>query len=128
MSHPAAHLPPSRALAHLGQISAAYAKMADDYGPVATAAAQAEAEHKAAKARLMLSTKAERERCSVAEAETVADADETISALYLARLTTRALADSHLEKLRQLRTQVEVGRSMAASERAADQFTADRHP
>jgi hypothetical protein len=94
--------------------------MADEYRPLLTTAAQAEAEYRTARAKLVLTAKATRERCSVAEAETVADADDRIASLLLARLTSKALADSHLEKLRQLRTQIDVGRSYAASERVAD--------
>lgn len=124
---PVAHLP-SPALHGLAAISKQYARMADDYATVATNAAQAEAAHKTARAKHMLTSRASGECRSVAEAEIRAEADDTIAGLLQSRLITRALADSHLEKLRQLRTQVEVGRSYVASERAADAATAPFHP
>lgn len=114
----------SPALARLASASTEYEALATDYGPLLTAAAEAEAEHKAAKAKFMLLAKDERDRCSIAEAETRADADDTIAALYRSRLITRAVADSHLEKLRQLRTHVEAIRSYVASDREADRMHA----
>lgn len=119
---------PSSGLAHLGRIAQEYARKADEYPAVATDAAVAEAAYRAAKAKAILAAKAERERVSHAEAEARADADDTIADLLLARLTTRALADAHLEKLRQLRSQVDVGRSYASAEREADRLTDQRHP
>lgn len=122
VSSPVAHLP-SRSLAHLARVSAAYCQAADAYPALATAAAVAEAEYRTAKAKAILSAKADAEgRLSVAEAEARADADDQIASLLMARLTSRAIADSALEKLRQLRSQVDVGRSFSVAERAADQL------
>lgn len=113
---------PSTGLAHLAVTSEQYSTLADAYGPLLTAAAVAEADYRTARAKAVLVAKATRERCSVAEAETVADADDHIAGLLMTRLTTRALADSHIEKLRQLRSQIDALRSYTASERAADAF------
>ena len=111
-------------LQRLGAVSREYERMADAYRDIALAAAAAEAEHKAARARTILAVKAaakgESERISHAEAETRAEADEKVAALYLARLTTAAEADAHREKLRQLKEQVATGRTAVASDRAAD--------
>ena len=115
-------MPP--AAIRLGQVSAEYERMAVEYGDVAHAAAQAEADHKHARAKAVMRHKAEQERMSQAEAETRAEADDNISNLYRLRLVTAAAADSHRERLRQLKEQVAVGRSFVASERAADQIHA----
>jgi hypothetical protein len=108
----------------LGVVSRQYEEMADAYRQVALDAAVAEAAHKTARAKVILNVKAvakgESERISHAEAETRAEADDNVAALFLERLTTAALADSHREKLRQLREQVATGRTAVASERAAD--------
>lgn len=115
-------LGPSRGVEKLGEVSAEYERTALAYAPVATAAAVAEAAHKTAKAKFMLKARADGDCRSIAEAETRADADDEIADLLMTRLTTRAVADSHLERLRQLRTRVEVGRSYVASEREADRY------
>ncbi len=108
----------------LGVVSREYEKQADAYQQVALNAAVAEAAHKSARAKAILAVKAipkgESQRISHAEAETRAEADDTVGALFLERLTTAALADSHREKLRQLREQVATGRTAVASDRAAD--------
>lgn len=114
----------SRGLSHLAAISIEYERMADEYGPLLTAAARAEASYKAAKAKFKMSVRAERERVTDAEAETRADADDTIADLLMQRLTTRAVADSHLQKLYQLKAQNENGRSYVSTERTLDQFHA----
>jgi hypothetical protein len=120
---------PSAGLRHLARVSADYSDRADAYAPLATAAAQAEAEYRTAKAKAILREKAAADgKLSIAEAEARADADDHIAGLLMARLTSRAVADSHLEKLRQLRSQVDVGRSFTAAERAADAATAPFHP
>lgn len=108
----------------LGEVSRQYEEMADAYRQVALDAAAAEAAHKVARAKVILNVKAvargESERISHAEAETRAEAADDVAALFLARLTTAAVADSHREKLRQLREQVATGRTAVASDRAAD--------
>ena len=113
------------ALDRLGEVSREYQRMADDYKAVATDAAEAEAAHKSARARAILRFKAtETERMSHAEAETRAEADPEISDLYRDRLVKSALADSHREKLRQLREQIATGRTAVASEREIDRLHA----
>lgn len=112
------HLTP---LQRLGEVSRQYERLADEYRQVALNAAGAEAAHKSARARAVLRFKASTsERISHAEAEARAEADEEIAGLYLQRLTTAAVAESHREKLRQLREQVATGRTAVASDRAAD--------
>ena len=112
------HLTP---LQRLGAVSRTYEQMADSYRQVALDAAGAEAAHKSARARAILRFKASTsERISHAEAETRAEADDEIAGLYLARLSTAAIAESHRAKLHQLREQVATGRTAVVAERAAD--------
>ena len=116
-------------MGRLGAVSRAYELAVDAYRQIALDAAAAEAEHKTARAKAILAVKAqakgESARISHAEAETRAEADDTVAALFLARLTSAAVADSHREKLRQLREQVATGRTAVASERLQDQLHAD---
>jgi hypothetical protein len=111
-------------LERLGEVSRAYEAMADAYQAVLLGAAAAEAAHKTARAKAILRFKADGERVSHAEAESRAEADDEVARLYLERLTTAAVAESHREKLRQLREQVANGRTAVASDRAADQHHA----
>ncbi len=113
------------AAARLGAVSRAYEQSAVEYQAVAVAAAEAEAAHKTARAKKILALKADDSvRMSHAEAETRAEADDEIAGLCRDRLIAGAMADSHRERLRQLREQVATGRTAVASERAADEFHA----
>lgn len=113
------------ALRRLGEVSRAYEIAAGEYRDIAVRAAEAEAAHKAARAKAILKAKAsETERISHAEAEARAEADDVIAGLYRERLISSALADSHREKLRQLREQVATGRTAVASEREVDRIHA----
>ena len=114
------------AIHQLGQVSRAYATAAQEYEAIAVAAAEAEATHKAERAKAILAARATAERMSQAEAETRAEADDRIAGLYRDRLVKAAQADAHRARLAQLKEQVAVGRSYVTSERAADQFHADR--
>jgi len=101
-----------------------YERAANDYKDIAFQAACNEAEHKAARAKEILAYKAKGARAgnriSHAEAETAAEADDTVADLYMARLTSAAIADSARQKLFQLREMVGVARTVVASDRAAD--------
>lgn len=116
------HLAPT--LRRLAETALAYQRAATEYGPLLQAAAQAEADYKRERAKLMLRARDSGDVRSMAEAEMRADADDHVAGLLQARLLTRAVADSHLEMLRQLRTQVEAVRSYVASEREADRHHA----
>ena len=113
-------------MGRLGAVSRAYELAVDAYRQIALDAAAAEAEHKTARAKAILREKARDDvRMSQAEAEARAEADDDIAALYMRRMTTAAVADSHREKLRQLREQVATGRTAVASERLQDQLHAE---
>lgn len=113
--------PPLERLVHY---ALAYEDAANKFGDVTFQAAAAEAEHKAARAKAILAYKAKGlkagNRVSHAEAETAAEADDEVADLYMARLTSAAVADSARQKLFQLREMVGVARTVVASDRAAD--------
>ncbi len=116
---------PRTALERLGEVSRTYELAADAYRDLAIAAAAAEAAHKTARAKAILREKARDDvRMSHAEAEARAEADDDIADLYLDRMVKAAVADSHREKLRQLREQVATGRTAVTSERETDRFHA----
>ncbi len=115
----------TEALAHLGSVSRQYQQSALEFENVLIAAAQAEAAYKSARARRILRALDSEDRMSHARAETIADADDEIAALYQHRLITQAKADAHRAQLNQLREQVQSGRTFAASERAVDQIHAE---
>lgn len=108
----------------LGRVSRLYSERAQSFEAVALAAAHAEADYRRLRAQAILRHKAQEERISQAEAETRADAEDTVAAAHLEKLTTAAVAEAHRERLRQLRSQVDVGRSYVTSERAADTLEA----
>jgi SLT domain-containing protein len=112
------------ALARLGEVSRAYEIAADEYRGVVVAAAEADAAHRKARGKAVLREKAQSPGMSHAEAVTRAEADDTIADLYLARVTTAAVAESHLEKLRQLKEQQANGRSAVATDRDVDRLHA----
>ena len=102
----------------------AYERAANEFQALAVEAASSEAEHKAERAKAILRYKADAtkrgNRVSHAEAETAAEADDTVADLYMARLTSAAVADSARQRLFQLREMVGVARTVVASDRAAD--------
>lgn len=109
----------SEALRRLGEVSKQLAVATVEFQPLAVAAAQAEATHKHARAVFIVNARAEGVR-SVTEAEYQAEADEAVHAAHLDRLLTAALVDSAKQRLYQLRTAAEVGRSFRAAEGESD--------
>lgn len=110
------------ALKHLGEVSHEYQTWADSAKDVLTKAARAEAEYRSKKAQKKLDLRVKLAAKSDAEAEMMADADPVIADLLMQRLVTRAEADAHLEKLRQLRSRNENGRTYASTEREMDKM------
>lgn len=116
---------PQTARERLAEVSREYERAAGEYRDVAVAAALAEAAHKQARAKAILRCKADDSvRMSHAEAETRAEADDDIADLYRQRLVTAAVADSHRERLRQLREQVATGRTAVVGDRETDRIHA----
>lgn len=112
-------------LGHLGAVSRQYQIKAAEYEGVLVAAARAEAAHKSARARAILTALSAGDRVSHAKAETVAEADEDIGALYQDRLIAAAIAEAHKAQLLQLREQNANGRSIVASARETDRMHAE---
>lgn len=112
------------AIEHLGEVSREYQLKADEFKSVATKAAEAEAAHKSRRAQRALEFKDSGECRSMTEAEARADADGEIAGLLRERLIAAAIADSHKQKLLQLKEQNANGRSVVASERETDRMHA----
>lgn len=93
------------------------------YGEEVEAAAIAEADYKSARARRVLRARADGAR-SVAEAETIADADDVIADLLMRRLTTAAITDASKQRIVSLRERIGAQRSYLVDQRAADQLHA----
>lgn len=88
----------------------------------AVEAAEAEATHKAMRAKRILAAQAAGHvgtgaKVSVAQAEVIAEADDEVSAAYLARLSAAAIAESTREAMRSIRSNQEALRTAAASAR-----------
>jgi hypothetical protein len=113
----------SESLKRLGDVSRTYEEKANEAAKVYEAAARAESAHRYEKAKAMLRIKDGADfKMSIAEAETRADADDTVAELFQQRVVTAAAADALRAKLAQLREQVAVGRTAVVDERAGDQF------
>lgn len=83
------------------------------------AAATAEADHKRERARFIVAARATDPKLSAAQAETQAEADDTISELYLERLGNAALAEATKHRLFMLRSNADALRSERVDEREA---------
>ena len=102
----------------LDELARRLATATTDLGPLLTAAATAEAAYKTERAKAVLRARVDAK--SMSEAETVADADDRVSELLMARLTTAALADSQKELIRSLRAHMDAEQTNRADQRAAD--------
>lgn len=90
-------------------------------------AAQSEAAYKHERAKFILAYKAHGERISQAEAETAADADETLHKARLARLADDAEVEACKAEMHWFREHSQHLRSDRVDERQRDQLYAD-HP
>lgn len=96
--------------------------LVDDFRNQAVQAAEAEAAHKALRAKRVLlaqtrGQEGEGRRMSVAQAETVAEADQDVAEAYRHRLITNALAEATREAMRTVRNNQDALRTAAASHR-----------
>jgi len=92
------------------------------YNAQAVNRAEAEATHKVLRAKRVLKAQADGKlgtgkAMSVAQAEIIAEADDVVSAAYMERLVTDAIADATKEALRSIRGNQEALRTAAASAR-----------
>jgi hypothetical protein len=103
-------------LFELERLNDASMEATNRYAAEAQDAARAEADYKRLKAKRVLIAKATGVR-GIAEAEYTADADDEVATAYMERLTKAAQADATRERLRSIRTNQEVLRTAAASNR-----------
>lgn len=118
----------SDAVRRYGEVSRAYALQAQQYAALAEAAAEAEAEAKHEKAKFKVRARSSGQARSDADAETQAEADPDIARLLHARLLTAAQRDAANERLKQLRSQLDFGRSVVSQEREQDRLHAAGGP
>ncbi len=111
---------------HYAAISREYSVRAQAFGELAEAAARAEGVAKHEKAKFKVRLRDTGEVRADADAETRAEADDRIAGLLQARLLTAATRDAAAERLRQLRAQIEFGRSVISQEREVDRLEANR--
>lgn len=90
-----------------------------EYDGLTTRRAGAEVDFKAARARRIMRARSEGAR-SIAEAETIAAADEGLEVLWREYLLADALVDAAQKSILALRDRIGFGRSVIANERAAD--------
>lgn len=90
-----------------------------EYEALTAARANAEVDYKASRAKRILRAKLEGAK-SVAEAEMVAAADPTIEDLWRKHLIADGVADAAQKQIMALRERIGFGRSVMATDRAAD--------
>jgi len=90
-----------------------------EYDQLAQARANAEVDYKSARARRILRARAEGSK-SIAEAETIAAADPALETLWRQSLIADAMVDAAQKSIWALRERIGYGRSLIATERAAD--------
>lgn len=96
---------------------------ASAYEGAAKDRAQADVAYRQARAQRVLRARVEGAR-SVAEAETIADADQVIADLRLKHLVAEGVCDGLTKTMIALRTRIDFGRSRMATEREADRLLA----
>lgn len=117
----------SEALRRLGVVSRAYEAKADEYTTVCKELAKADSAYTRAKAVFKVEARFKanpEDKLSDVELETRAHANDEIAALYELYLVLKSTEKSLYEKLRQLKTQNDNGRSAVATEREVDKIHA----
>lgn len=92
----------------------------DQYRTEGQAAAQAAAEYKRERAKFIVAEKARDPRAAATIVEARADADDTVSSLYLQRLATEAALGSTQYMLIKLRAEADALRTELVDERASN--------
>ena len=103
-------------LAEMERLNNVSMSLVSDFTMAAPDRAAAEAAHKLARAKRILKARHNGVK-SMAEAEVIAEADDDVSALYLARLNQDAVVESIREALRSVRVNQDALRTAAASAR-----------
>lgn len=118
--------PQSATIAQMGRVSREYEAKASEYRELSLNAVSAERDYRHQRAVFMAEQMAA--GASAAKAEVMADADDRIESLAVKYRMSQVVREAALEKLRQLRSQLEVGRTVVASERDWDRIHADTAP
>ncbi|HXG72757.1 MAG TPA: hypothetical protein VNJ04_19305 [Gemmatimonadaceae bacterium] len=95
-----------------------------EYAELATARAGAEVDFKVARAQRIMRARSDGAK-SIAEAETTATADPAVESLWRVYLIADGSADACGKSIGALRERIGFGRSLIATERAADSLHAD---
>lgn len=95
-----------------------------EYEEAARNRAYADATYRQARAKRVLQARYDDGARSVAEAETMADADDKIAHLRLQHLIADGVCDGLTKSMSALRTRIDVGRSLLATQREADKLMA----
>lgn len=96
---------------------------AGSYEEAAKDRARADVAYRQSRAQRILRARTDGAR-SIAEAETIADADQTIADLRLQHLVTEAIVDGLTKSMLALRSRIDVGRSLLSTQREADKLMA----
>lgn len=108
------------AIRRMGQVSRAYEIAAGEFKALAERSAFAEAEYRRIKGKFITVRSALGD--SISKAEYAADGDDAVAASCMEYKMSAAVTESAKHRLNQLRTQVEVGRSVASHEREVDKL------
>lgn len=92
-----------------------------EYGEAVAVRAEAEATYKAEFAKRKLRARADGAK-SIAEAETIADAEDFMKDLHMRHLITEGAADALRKAIAALHTRIDYGRSVIATEREQDRL------
>jgi hypothetical protein len=111
---------------NVAQLCLALHRKASEYEEATTRRAQADVEYRQARAKRILLARSEGAK-SIAEAETVADADDAIAALRLQHLVTEGVCDGLTKSMIALRERIGFGRSRMANEREVDKHLSSAH-
>lgn len=110
----------ANAIRRMGEVSRAYEIAAGEFKALAERSAFAEAEYRRVKGRFVTNRVALGD--AVSKAEYAADGDDVVAAACMEYKMSAAVTESAKHRLNQLRTQVEVGRSVASHEREVDKL------
>jgi hypothetical protein len=104
---------------NVAQLCLSLDRKVHEYADAVRARAEAEVAYKSERAKRILRAKSDGAK-SIAESETVADADDGIRDLRLAYLIAEGHADATGRAISALRERIGYGRSLISTERAAD--------
>lgn len=109
---------------NVGRLTLELHRKAQEFADAARVRAEADVEYRSERAKRMLRARSEEERCSMALAETVADADDAIKTLRFNHLVAEANCDALKHGMTALRERIGFGRSLMTNQREADKLLA----